>query len=84
MGLFCWVISVPVLFAAQRIAFFGGNVLILYVVELARNCMILLFLWTFESLKFAGIANVTCKSVFKSTGVSNGKKSALLGLRRRP
>jgi hypothetical protein len=37
------VISVPVLFAVQRIADFGGNVYMLYMAEIAQNFRFLLF-----------------------------------------
>jgi hypothetical protein len=37
---------VPDLLAVQRIAFFGENVHILYVAELAQNCMFLLLICT--------------------------------------
>ena len=37
---------VPDLLAVQRIAFFGGNVHILYVAEMAQDCIILLLIYT--------------------------------------
>ncbi len=69
----------PDLLRVQRIADFGGNVYILYVAEMALNCMILLFLWRFESSKFAGIADVTCKGTVRWAGEPYGKKHPLFG-----
>jgi hypothetical protein len=40
------VISVPVLFAVQRIALFEENVHILYVAEMVQDCMLLLLIYT--------------------------------------
>ena len=40
------VILVPDLLAVQRIAFFGGNVHILYIAEMAQDCMLLLLIYT--------------------------------------
>ena len=37
--------------SVQRIAFFGGNVHILYVPEKVQNCMLLLYLLTFQKPK---------------------------------
>ncbi len=39
---------VPNLLAVQRIAFFGGNVHILYVAEMAQNSRVLLLMWRSE------------------------------------
>ena len=42
LGLCYWVNLPPELFRVQRIADFGENVYILYVAELAQDCMFLL------------------------------------------
>jgi hypothetical protein len=39
----------------HKIAVFRKDVYILYMAEMACDCMILLFLWTFESSKFSSI-----------------------------
>jgi hypothetical protein len=57
---------VPDLLRKHRIADFGGNVYILYVPEIAQDCMLLLRLWTFENSKFARLAVVTCYGTVRS------------------
>jgi hypothetical protein len=49
----------------HKIAVLGGDVYILYVAEMAQNFRVLLFLWRFESSKFAGIAELTCKGTVR-------------------
>ena len=51
-----WVIWVPNVLAVQRIADFGENVHILYVAEMARDCMLLLLIYTLAN---PGKRNVT-------------------------
>ena len=57
----------PDLWKVHRIAFFGRNVYILYVAEMAQNFRFLLFLWSFARLKFAGIADVIYNGAVKLT-----------------
>jgi hypothetical protein len=54
------VILVPDLYVVQGIAFFGENVYILYVPEMARNSGLLLYLLTFQKPKNLRLPDVTC------------------------
>lgn len=49
----------PNLLAVQRIAFFGENVYILYMVEMVMDCTMLLF-YTFERPKNLRLPDVYC------------------------
>ena len=75
------VIWVPNLLAVQRIAFLGGNVHILYVAEMAPNCMLLLLIYTLEQAQKVMISRCNVQFVgFEGYG----KKSAHLVLKKRP
>ena len=75
------VILVPDLLAVQRIAFFEGNVHILYVVELAQDCTILLLTYTLGNPeKF----KVTRCNVQFGKIEAYGKKHVVWGFRKRP
>jgi hypothetical protein len=66
---------VPVLFAVQRIADFGGNVYMLYMAEIAQNFRFLLLLLTPEHLKKCKVSR--CNMQFGEIP-QYGKKSTLL------
>jgi len=63
LGLRCWVDLVPDLLAVQRIAFFGGNVHLLYVAEMAQNSKLLLFLLTLEGPKNLRLPDEYCNEL---------------------
>jgi hypothetical protein len=65
----------PELFAAQRIAFFGRNVHILYMVEMTLDCMLLLCLLTSERPKNRGLALQYCNEPLFSQGHRCGKNT---------
>jgi hypothetical protein len=70
------VILVPDLVAVERIADFGGNVYMLYVAEMALDCIILLYLLTFERPKNFRLANVTFNKIEFDPTHDYGKKPA--------
>ena len=59
----------------HRIADFGENVHILYVIEMAQNFRFLLLLWTFEIPKFSSIADVIYYGTAGAEGKNDGKLS---------
>ena len=60
---------------ADKIAIFWEDVYILYVAEMAQDCIFLLSFYTFESPKFARLAVVTCYGTVRSAGEAYGKLS---------
>ena len=58
---------------AHKIAVFRKDAYMLYVAKMTRHSMLLLFLWTLVSPKFASIADVTYNGAFRLAGEDFGK-----------
>ncbi len=62
---------------AHKIAVLGKDVYMLYVLEMVRDSGLLLFLWRYQSPKFAGVADVTCNGAFRWAVEHCGKHCAI-------
>lgn len=74
-----WNKGPPDLSRLQRIAFFRGNVYMLYVAEIPKDRGFIPFFWAFEIPIFSGISVLIYKGTLRLVGKPFGNKCLLLG-----
>lgn len=70
-----WNKGPPDLSRLQRIAFFRGNVYMLYVAEIPKDRGFIPFFWAFEIPIFSGISVLIYKGIVRLVGKPFGKKT---------